>query len=166
MPADTSCAVCGKPLDLWTATAALDGRTVCASGCFGAHLATVPAEDREALAAPTVSPPLSLPTGPVTFPPPPEPQPEPDDDDRLHRSGLWFTDDDQVRGRRPIALSDPRLAVPCWRCLALAGSKCRNYRGQNKQTCPTRGQPRPPENLDDADRSGSLFAPDLPEAPQ
>jgi hypothetical protein len=73
MHADTTCAVCGRPLDLWTATAALDGRTVCASGCFGAHLATLPAEDREPLAAPTVSPPLPLPAVAVAFPGPDDP---------------------------------------------------------------------------------------------
>jgi hypothetical protein len=33
--ADTTCAVCGRPLDLFTATTSLDGRTVCRSGCLG-----------------------------------------------------------------------------------------------------------------------------------
>jgi hypothetical protein len=33
--ADLSCAVCGKPLDLWSATTALDGSTVCAADCLG-----------------------------------------------------------------------------------------------------------------------------------
>lgn len=28
--------------------------------------------------------------------------------------------------------------VPCPRCRAPAGTKCRNYRGQNKQSCPER----------------------------
>jgi hypothetical protein len=36
--ADVSCAVCGKPLELWDATTALDGRTVCASGCLGGNI--------------------------------------------------------------------------------------------------------------------------------
>lgn len=31
------------------------------------------------------------------------------------------------------------LAVACQRCRVPAGQPCRNYRGQNKQTCPTRG---------------------------
>jgi hypothetical protein len=35
------------------------------------------------------------------------------------------------------------LAVPCERCGARAGSKCKNYLGQNKQTCPGRGPPPP-----------------------
>jgi hypothetical protein len=30
-----SCAVCGKPLDLWSAIAALDGSTVCGADCLG-----------------------------------------------------------------------------------------------------------------------------------
>jgi hypothetical protein len=33
--ADVSCAVCGRPLELWDATSALDGRTVCAENCLG-----------------------------------------------------------------------------------------------------------------------------------
>jgi hypothetical protein len=36
--ADVSCAVCGKPLELWDATTALDGRTVCAENCLGAGI--------------------------------------------------------------------------------------------------------------------------------
>ena len=36
--ADVSCAVCGKPLDLLSATTGLDGATVCASNCLGAGI--------------------------------------------------------------------------------------------------------------------------------
>jgi hypothetical protein len=36
--ADTSCAACGRPLTLWDATTALDGRTVCAKNCLGAGI--------------------------------------------------------------------------------------------------------------------------------
>lgn len=35
--------------------------------------------------------------------------------------------------------ADP-LAVECSRCGARPGSRCTNYRGRNKQTCPGRGQ--------------------------
>jgi hypothetical protein len=44
---DVSCAVCGRPLDLWDATTALDGNTVCAGGdCMGAFLGGLPPEER------------------------------------------------------------------------------------------------------------------------
>ncbi len=33
--ADTSCAVCGRPLTLWDDVKQVDGVTVCASGCLG-----------------------------------------------------------------------------------------------------------------------------------
>jgi hypothetical protein len=33
------------------------------------------------------------------------------------------------------------LAVDCPNCRAAAGQKCKNYRGQNKATCPERGRP-------------------------
>jgi hypothetical protein len=36
--ADVSCAVCGTRLELWDATTALDGRTVCAANCLGAGI--------------------------------------------------------------------------------------------------------------------------------
>jgi hypothetical protein len=36
--AGVSCAVCGQPLHLWSATRALDGQTVCASDCLGAGI--------------------------------------------------------------------------------------------------------------------------------
>jgi hypothetical protein len=36
--ADVSCAVCGRPLLLWDAVKALDGRTVCAADCLGAGI--------------------------------------------------------------------------------------------------------------------------------
>jgi hypothetical protein len=36
--ADTSCAVCGRPLTLWDSTTALDGSTVCAADCLGAGI--------------------------------------------------------------------------------------------------------------------------------
>jgi hypothetical protein len=39
--------------------------------------------------------------------------------------------------------SDPRLDVPCRRCRAAAGAKCRNYLGQGKFTCKERGTPAP-----------------------
>ena len=39
-------------------------------------------------------------------------------------------------------LADP-LAVPCRKCRAPANKPCRNYKGQNKQTCPDRGTPAP-----------------------
>jgi hypothetical protein len=36
--ADTSCAVCGRPLTLWDATTTVDGATVCATNCLGAGI--------------------------------------------------------------------------------------------------------------------------------
>ena len=36
------------------------------------------------------------------------------------------------------------LAVPCERRRVPAGEKCKNYLGQNKQTCPDRGKPAAP----------------------
>jgi hypothetical protein len=38
---------------------------------------------------------------------------------------------------------DDPLEVPCWRCGAPAGNKCRNYKGENKFTCKERGTPAP-----------------------
>jgi hypothetical protein len=35
---DTSCGVCGRPLELWDAVRSLDGRTVCAANCLGAGI--------------------------------------------------------------------------------------------------------------------------------
>jgi hypothetical protein len=35
---DTSCAVCGRPLELWDAVRSPDGRTVCAANCLGAGI--------------------------------------------------------------------------------------------------------------------------------
>jgi hypothetical protein len=46
-----------------------------------------------------------------------------------------------------------RLALPCARCGARAGERCRNYRGQHKQTCPERGKPAP----EPAEEPPSLF---------
>ncbi len=46
---DTSCAACGKPLDLFTTpTTSVEGSTVCApgTGCLGGELARI--RDREA----------------------------------------------------------------------------------------------------------------------
>jgi hypothetical protein len=36
--ADTSCAVCGRPLTLFDRVTALDGRTVCGEDCLGAGI--------------------------------------------------------------------------------------------------------------------------------
>jgi hypothetical protein len=62
----------------------------------------------------------------------------------------WSHDDDPddnrceiIMDEAPDALqaeADP-LAVPCRRCRAQAGQKCRDYKGQNKQPCPERGRP-------------------------
>src|SRR5262249_44139296 len=80
--------------------------------------------------------------------------------------GSWFEADVPEAGGRPTSDPGP-LAVPCWRCRAQAGQKCRNYLGQNKQTCPERGQPRPtpppaPRQVaglfDTADRGGTFDA--------
>ena len=43
----------------------------------------------------------------------------------------------QICGRDPIRL-------PCQHCCVGPGEKCKNYKGQNKQTCPDRGKPAPP----------------------
>jgi hypothetical protein len=67
---DVSCAVCGRPLELWDATTALDGRTVCASGCLGSFLAGVPEGNRDERPAETTGRPSwsQLPSVPVQMP--------------------------------------------------------------------------------------------------
>lgn len=40
-------------------------------------------------------------------------------------------------------MTDP-LTVPCPKCRAPAGMKCRNYKGKGKQACPERGKPVTP----------------------
>lgn len=128
--ADTCCGWCGKPVNLFDKTHNLDGVTVCdRDDCPGAHAARA-REQAEELA---------------------------DDDGTLHQGRLELSlpgdeppqlpeaayhdlaDDDQAQ-------ADP-LAVPCRRCHAEAGRKCRDYRGRNKFTCKERGTP-PPDRTD------------------
>ncbi|HZR55214.1 MAG TPA: hypothetical protein VFB06_37720 [Streptosporangiaceae bacterium] len=73
---DVSCALCGKALELWDATTALDGRTVCASGCMGGFLGGLPAEER----------------GPQMPERPDDPPPWADG--RNYGSGSWYEDGD------------------------------------------------------------------------
>ena len=70
--ADVSCAVCGKPLDLLSATTGLDGLTVCAADCLGAALARVPEVERSPIAPETISPGLKMPTVAAQWPAAPE----------------------------------------------------------------------------------------------
>jgi hypothetical protein len=46
--AETSCAACGRRLELWDATTGLDGATVCASGCLGQGILTMRQHNAEA----------------------------------------------------------------------------------------------------------------------
>jgi hypothetical protein len=55
----------------------------------------------------------------------------------IHNGAAWCPHCAGQRDREQAAA----LAVPCAECRAPAGQKCRNYRGQGKQTCPGRGQP-------------------------
>lgn len=61
---------------------------------------------------------------------------------------------------------DPALAVACPACRAEAGAKCRNYRGQNKQTCGTRiyANIRAEATGATEQQQGYLFPPDAPGA--
>lgn len=52
-------------------------------------------------------------------------------------------------------MTDP-LTVPCPACRAPAGVKCRNYKGQNKQTCPARGKPALPSAEEKAEARKSV----------
>jgi hypothetical protein len=51
-----------------------------------------------------------------------------------------------------------RLALPCTRCRVAPGVPCRNYKGQAKAPCPTRGLDVPPPAPPAADPPPALSA--------
>jgi hypothetical protein len=57
----------------------------------------------------------------------------------IHNGAAWCP---HCAGRRDQEQA-AALAAPCPHCRVPAGEKCKNYRGQNKQTCPDRGRPVP-----------------------
>jgi hypothetical protein len=66
---------------------------------------------------------------------------------RTHKTAREVADSIDLGNLVGAILDNPAaaspLAVDCRRCRAKAGKKCRNYKGQNKQTCPERGTPEP-----------------------